>query len=157
MRAAGERLLSRHPHFHSVNGTAEATTLPSASVDFITAGQAFHWFDSAKARLEFARILCSLGWVVLIWNERLEATSLFASAYELLLRNYGTDYGTVDHRRINEQTLRGFFGGDFVPAFSRIVSTSTWPVCRGGSCPLPTCPTRAIRATSRCWRSSIVF
>ncbi len=114
MRAAGERLSSHHPHFHSVNGTAEGTTLLSTSVDFITAGQAFHWFDRAKARVEFARILHSLGWVVLIWNERLESTTPFAKGYELLLRNYGTDYKTVDHRRIDEQTLREFFGGHFV-------------------------------------------
>src|SRR6267154_5222818 len=37
MRAAGERLLASFPKFTSVTGTAEATTLPDASVDFVTA------------------------------------------------------------------------------------------------------------------------
>src|ERR1700733_14302368 len=46
MRAAGERLLSSEPRFHSVDGRAEATTLPDGSVDFVTAGQAFHWFEA---------------------------------------------------------------------------------------------------------------
>src|SRR6266446_9260655 len=42
MRAAGERLLQAYPRFTSIAGTAEATTLPGQSVDFVTAGQAFH-------------------------------------------------------------------------------------------------------------------
>src|SRR5437867_6600426 len=57
MREAGERLLAGYPRFTSLAGTAEATTLDDQIVDFITAGQAFHWFDQAKSRKEFARIL----------------------------------------------------------------------------------------------------
>src|ERR1035438_5165838 len=45
MRQAGERLLARFPKFTSVTGSAEATTLPDQSVDFVTAAQAAHWFD----------------------------------------------------------------------------------------------------------------
>jgi ubiquinone/menaquinone biosynthesis C-methylase UbiE len=45
-------------------GRAEATTLPEQSVDFVTAGQAFHWFDRKKAKAEFSRILKARGWVV---------------------------------------------------------------------------------------------
>src|SRR5580700_2026414 len=37
MRAAAERALSRESGYHSVDGRAEATTLPDASVDFVTA------------------------------------------------------------------------------------------------------------------------
>ena len=65
MRAAGERLLGGFPAFISVAGTAETTTLPDASVDFVTAAQAAHWFDRAPARREFARILKPGGWLVL--------------------------------------------------------------------------------------------
>lgn len=57
MRAAAERLLRGQAKFHSVDGRAEATTLPTASVDWITAAQAFHWFDVSAARREFRRIL----------------------------------------------------------------------------------------------------
>src|SRR5437764_1020077 len=57
MREAGARLLAAYPAFTSVDGTAEATTLPDQSVDFVTAGQAFHWFEPVAARREFARIL----------------------------------------------------------------------------------------------------
>src|SRR5262245_49376869 len=45
MREAGEQWLERYPHFCSVAGSAEATTLPDAGVDFVVVGQAFHWFD----------------------------------------------------------------------------------------------------------------
>ena len=56
MRQAGERLLADF-RVHQRAGTAEATTLPDASVDFVTAAQAAHWFDRARARKEFVRIL----------------------------------------------------------------------------------------------------
>src|SRR5690349_16869253 len=61
MRAAGERRLADYPRFTSVAATAEATTLPAGSVDFVTAGQAFHWFDGPAAAREFARILRPAG------------------------------------------------------------------------------------------------
>jgi ubiquinone/menaquinone biosynthesis C-methylase UbiE len=70
MREAGERLLVDCAGFTSIAATAESTTLPDHSVDFVTAGQAFHWFDREKARAEFTRILKPGGWVVLVWNDR---------------------------------------------------------------------------------------
>src|SRR4051812_45896686 len=54
MREAGERLVRSHPKFPNVAGTAESTSLPDASVDFIVAGQAFHWFNREACRKEFA-------------------------------------------------------------------------------------------------------
>ena len=57
MRLAAERLLAGVKGFHSVDGRAEATTLPAGSVDFVTAGQAFHWFDPGPTRAEFRRLL----------------------------------------------------------------------------------------------------
>lgn len=110
MRAAGERLLRDYPNFTSVDGTAEATTLPDRSVDFVTAGQAFHWFDPRRARAEFARILRPGGWVALIWNDRRIDSSPFLQAYEQLLRRYSLDYRTVDHKHIDAAVLRPFFG-----------------------------------------------
>jgi SAM-dependent methyltransferase len=113
MRDAAERLLAGYPQFRSVDAKAEATTLDDASVDFITAGQAFHWFDREKIRAEFGRILKPQGWVALIWNERV-VTTPFLVAYEQLLKDYSTDYEQVDHRRIDEDVIRAFFGpGNF--------------------------------------------
>src|ERR1700719_3596762 len=57
MRQAGEEYLASYDGFFRIQGSAEATTLSDASVDFITAGQSFHWFEPDSARREFARIL----------------------------------------------------------------------------------------------------
>jgi SAM-dependent methyltransferase len=102
MRAAGERLLASFPKFTSVAGTAEATTLPDASVDFVTAAQAAHWFDREKARPEIARILKPGGWLVLLWNERVTDGTAFLRDYEQLLLTYGTDYAEVRHERTTD-------------------------------------------------------
>jgi ubiquinone/menaquinone biosynthesis C-methylase UbiE len=112
MRGAAERLLKDYPRFRSVAAKAEETALPDHSVDFITAGQAFHWFDREKTRVEFARILRPGGWIALIWNERVVDTTPFLVAYEQLLKDYSTDYEQVDHRRIDAAVIREFFGSD---------------------------------------------
>ena len=99
MREAGQNLLAAYDNLTSVAGTAEDTTLPSESVDFVTAAQAAHWFDRRRARAEFCRILKPGGWCVLIWNERRTATTPFLRDYEQLLLTYGTDYKEVRHER----------------------------------------------------------
>jgi len=108
MRAAAEELLGRTERLISIDGSAESTTLSDATVDIVAAGQAFHWFDRPKAKIEFIRILKPDGWVVIIWNERrLEATP-FLRAYEELLLRYGTDYQEVRHENTAGE-LAGFF------------------------------------------------
>jgi SAM-dependent methyltransferase len=114
MREAGERLLRHYPRFRSVDGTAERTTLVEGSIDFVTAGQAFHWFDPDKAKIEFKRILKPSGWVVLVWNKRRGASTPFGNDYENLLKTYGTDYTQVTHKRIDERALREFFDAGFL-------------------------------------------
>ena len=110
MRAAAERLLSKHAGFTSIAGTAESTTLKDQSVDIVAAGQAFHWFDRAKAHEEFLRILKPGGGVVLIWNDRKTSATPFLEAYEELLMAYATDYAAVDHKQIDAAVIGSFFG-----------------------------------------------
>jgi SAM-dependent methyltransferase len=109
MRQAGERLLAEFERFTSVDGTAEATTLPDARVDFITAAQAGHWFDRQRSRQEFVRILRPGGWLVLLWNERMVDMTPFLRDYEQLLLTYGTDYNEVRHEHTTD-SLGEFFG-----------------------------------------------
>ena len=109
MRQAGEEYLASHDGFASLNGSAEATTLDNASVDFVTAGQAFHWFEPTAARREFRRILKPNGWIVVLWNERQRDTP-FATAYEELLVKYGTDYTRVREAYPETHVIRDFFG-----------------------------------------------
>jgi SAM-dependent methyltransferase len=110
MRVAGERLLAKHARFTSVAATAEATTLPDADVDFVVAGQAFHWFDIPATRAEFTRILKPNGWIVLMWNERHTSDTLFLRNYERILKTYCPEYPEVDHRRVDARVLHKFFG-----------------------------------------------
>ena len=108
MRQAGERLLAGFPQFTSVGGTAEATTLPDASVDFVTAAQAAHWFKREEARREFVRILKPGGWLVLLWNERVTDRTPFLRDYEQLLLDFGTDYQDIRHEHTTD-SIEEFF------------------------------------------------
>ncbi len=57
-------------NFYSINAGAENTTLEDKSVDFITAAQAFHWFDVESFRKEAQRIIKPNGKIILVWNSR---------------------------------------------------------------------------------------
>ncbi|HRN67929.1 MAG TPA: class I SAM-dependent methyltransferase [Promineifilum sp.] len=98
MRQSAEISLARYPGFTSVNGRAEATTLPSSSIDLVTAGQAFHWFDATASRIEFGRILRPGGYVALVWNARDHEEDPLMAAYEHVLGEFGMGYTTVTHR-----------------------------------------------------------
>lgn len=114
MRAAGDELLAEYANFSSVNGASDATTLARASVDFVTAAQAFHWFEPSAARSEFARILEPGGWVVVLWNDRRINETPFGRAYEDLLVRYGTDYSKVREAYPEAPQMERFFGaGNF--------------------------------------------
>lgn len=115
MREAGARHLDRYPNFHMVAGMAESLPVGHAIADFLTAGQAFHWFNVERAGREFLRVLKPRGWVVLVWNVRQSSGSAFAEAYEDLLTRFGIDYAEVHHRgKSNDESFRPFFlGGQY--------------------------------------------
>jgi SAM-dependent methyltransferase len=110
MRKRAEQELAMYPKFHSVDGTAEDTTLGFDSVDMIVCCQAFHWFDMEKAREEFRRILMSpSSEVFLIWNERHARVGM--KDYDQILVDYGTDYKLVRHSdAVLEEDIAPFFG-----------------------------------------------
>lgn len=109
MREAGARLLAGFPAFTAIEGTAEATTLPDASIDLVMAGQAFHWFAPAATRREFVRILKPGGWVALVWNERRTAGSDFLAGFDALLRRYAPEYEASNHRNVDATAIAAFF------------------------------------------------
>ena len=138
MRKAGEEYLANYPAFTSIEGTAESTTLPNASVDLVTAAQAAHWFDREKALEEFQRTLKPGGYLALIWNDRRKDATGFDREYEQLLENFGTDYEDVKRRdhasmqffgAIPHQTriLRNFQDFDYVSLEGRLLSSSYTP------------------------------
>jgi len=117
MRAGGEEFLAEFARFTSVDGTAEATKLPPQSMDFALAGQAFHWFDQARARAEFLRILKPEGYAVLVWNDRRVGGTPFLADYEKLLAEHANDYAEVNHKNLQERVLFSrFYGGEFAEA-----------------------------------------
>jgi SAM-dependent methyltransferase len=110
MREAAETLLSNNPHFFSINGTAEATTLPLSSIDYVVAAQAFHWFNPEAVAREWIRVLKPGGWIVLLWNTRHTDTTPFLRAYESLLHRYSTDYAAVNHENVSDDAIRLVLG-----------------------------------------------
>ena len=108
MRAAGEGYLASYDGFNSVEGSAESTSLADCSIDFVTAGQSFHWFDPEAARHEFARILKPAGWVVVLWNDRRMEEAPFTRAYEALLERFGNDYQRVKNSYPEADRIRTF-------------------------------------------------
>jgi SAM-dependent methyltransferase len=111
MRGAAEAALGGRPGFESVDGSAEATGLPDASIDLVVCAQAFHWFDVGRAKAELVRILRPPRWVALVWNRRLIDETPFLRAYEDLLLRFATDYAAIRHERIDASVLGPFFGG----------------------------------------------
>ena len=109
MRAAAESMLGNHPGFVSINATAENTSLPDQSLDGITAGQAFHWFDRLATKMEFRRILRPGGFIALVWNSWQTDSSEFMTGYTKLLVEWGTDYQRVSRTNVDDVAIRQFF------------------------------------------------
>jgi ubiquinone/menaquinone biosynthesis C-methylase UbiE len=109
MRREAEKQLKNQANFHSVNGTAEATTLPGKTADLVVCAQAFHWFNNHETKAEFKRILASHGHVALIWNNRCIDADDFAIAYELLLKQKTGDHERVNHQNLTETDFANFY------------------------------------------------
>jgi SAM-dependent methyltransferase len=109
MRAGGEEFLRGYANCTSINGSAEATTLANVSVDFVTVGQAFHWFDAAATQREFRRILRPNGWAVVVWQDRRMEETPFAQEYEAILVRFGIDYKSVKDTYPETEKMRNFF------------------------------------------------
>lgn len=115
MRLEAERRLGRRPRFHSVTGTAEATTLGSGSVEAVTCAQSFHWFDRIGTRVEFGRILREPKLVLLIWNERIFEDSM--EEYDRILQESAPEYSRVGRRNVTDADIADFFAPASVERF----------------------------------------
>ena len=104
MREAAEP----HPRVEWIDARAEATGLHEATVDLVTAFQAFHWFDHRQALDEIVRILRPAGRAAVIYNERDERDA-FSAAYGALVRTYQTD--ATERRRADGLTAFEAFEG----------------------------------------------
>jgi SAM-dependent methyltransferase len=94
--AAMRRAAQPDPRIEWIDGTAEHTTLAPASVDLVTAFQAWHWFEPEAATAEARRIVRPGGRLAIVYNERDERDAGTA-AYGDIVRRYATD-GTEGRR-----------------------------------------------------------
>jgi SAM-dependent methyltransferase len=109
MRLMSENLLSKFINFISVDGTAEVTNLATSSVDVITVGQAFHWFDLKKTKKEFKRLLRKDGYVVIVWNERTNSSRLM-KAVNNILNSLNQEHEEAEKNLVDKKLLNTFYG-----------------------------------------------
>ena len=110
MRRAAQAAFQSSPDIAWVDGTAEKTGLADASVDLLSAAQAFHWFDPEPTHREWSRILRPGGLAVVYWNSRVAQGDPFLEGYERLLRAFGTDYAVVAERHQDDDAMKRWFG-----------------------------------------------
>jgi SAM-dependent methyltransferase len=114
------RLAPTHRDGHQlriIDATAEATTLPDASVELVGVGRALHWFDRDRTNAEFRRILVPGGWVAVVALDRRResedpAVAAQLAGFEELLANSGTDYKQVVGGFRTYENLSGWFDGE---------------------------------------------
>ncbi len=116
MREVAEHQFSKLNNFISIEGESEETSIKSSSVDLITVAQAFHWFNRKKTRKEFERILKPTGYIALIWNQR-NLDFPFQKEYDQMLREYATDYNTVNHMSLTIEDFVDFYNPGEISTF----------------------------------------
>ncbi|OKH49790.1 SAM-dependent methyltransferase [Calothrix sp. HK-06] len=89
--AAMRKVAQTHPNVEYRGGSAEATNLLDASIDLVTAFQAFHWFDPEPTLMEFRRILKPNGRLALVWNN-CDQSDDFTGEYSRFIRAVSNDH-----------------------------------------------------------------
>ena len=109
MRKKAEEKLSRNENFISVNGDDHNMNLPDSSVDYLTAAQAFHWFDPEPFKKECKRVLKPGGKVIIIYNSRDEKADC-TKALEQLRYKYNSEFHGFSNG-ISDKKCIAFFDG----------------------------------------------
>lgn len=109
MRKKAEEKLALRENFISVNGNAANMNLPDSSVDYITAAQAFHWFDAEAFRRECRRVLKPGGRVIIVYNSRDEKAAC-TKALADLRHKYNPEFHGFSNGMSHEKCI-AFFAG----------------------------------------------
>jgi SAM-dependent methyltransferase len=88
-----------------VEAPAEATGLPPAAFDVVSAGQCWHWFDRPAAACEVARLLVGGGSVVIAHFDWLPVTRNVVEATEELMLRYTPTWPFADRVGLYPQWL----------------------------------------------------
>ena len=109
MRKKAEEKLSVNPNFVSVNGTEAHMGLPNHSVDFVTAAQAFHWFDPEAFKKECGRVLKPGGKVMIVYHFRDDQAACIRALADLR-RRYNPEFHGFSNG-ISPEKCMAFFDG----------------------------------------------
>ena len=110
MRKKAEEKLSENKNFTSIHGADSNTSLLDESIDFITAAQAFHWFDADAFKKECNRILKPNGKVIIVYNSRDESAAP-TKALADLRRKYNPEFHGFSNG-ISDEKCWAFFDGN---------------------------------------------
>lgn len=104
--------LQQYKKVSFINSTAESTTIKDLSIDIITVGQAFHWFDKKRFLIECRRILVEEGTVILAWNVSNSDDPINIEISDINYK-YGKNYNGYSKRdkENNDEYLDFFKGG----------------------------------------------
>ena len=105
---------------------AEDTGLPSQSVDVVSAGQCWHWFDRVRATAEVARILQPEGRLVIAHFDWIPLTGNVVQATEALIASHNPAWTWGGGLGVHPQWLRdlGEAGFRTLESFSYDVTAS---------------------------------
>lgn len=128
-------LVKELPGVEALAGSAEEIPLGDASVDGITVGQAFHWFEPDAALAEMHRVLKQGGGFALLWNHFNQDDPLLGAVDDLLRprdparrsdwrERYGAQgFGPLEEREFYEQRpLSADQLAAWVASTSRVIS-----------------------------------
>ncbi len=96
-----------------LGSTAEATGIRDASVDLVTAAQAFHWFDHEAFRAECIRILRGNARVALVWNMRVSEAPVNAACEQAFRKLCPRFRGFSGGVRTDDPAVAQFFRDTF--------------------------------------------
>lgn len=115
-----------HPAVRWRAGTFEATGLADGAVRWITAAQAFHWADPARALPELRRALVPGGRLTCLWNDRRDAASpMLAAVMDAIRREAPAfDERYRDHDWTAALLLGGAFADPIVDETTHVVTMS---------------------------------
>ncbi|MET8518999.1 class I SAM-dependent methyltransferase [Nocardioides sp. NPDC004968] len=101
-------LSGKLPDVRATSGTAEQIPTGDSLYDVVVVGQAFHWFDHAKALAEIGRVLRTDGRLAVVQNERDERIPWVRKLGKLIGKQTGlTEEGGFDPTSILDDS--GFF------------------------------------------------
>lgn len=104
MRRQSTQVLRKYANCSILAGNAADTVLSDDSVDFITAAQSFHWFDTKQFKKECRRIIRIGGKVFLIWNI-VQSSDVMQKNHEIN-RKYCPDFKKDAFYKIKRDDIR---------------------------------------------------